>query len=736
MRGDNVDMGYANPAPQQERPEDHTTLAHMESVGEGDEALAHIPEGFKSVDEFLTYAREEFALDLEADKTNREMGLDDLRFAYIDMWDPADREAREKAGRPCIQVNTTPQFIGNVVGDRRLNPTAIRVVPKRGSNVDDAEIRSGIIRSIEKHSDADRVYDAALEDQVGGGIGNFRIALDYADDEGFEQDIFIRQIANPFAVVWDRMSTDPTGKDARRCFVQDIIPRRDYEERWGDKNPIPSDLSGLVGGDCALYKNGWVDKDSVRVTEFWRIKTRPVTMVMMQDGSVQEFKVPMDAANVMVNPTTGNPVTRVVQKKYACMYLITGFSILEGPYELPINRLPIIRVNGREGRVGEERVRFGLIRWMRDPAKMRNYWRSTAVEQLAMAPKNQWLADAESVKGREDDFREAHLTNDPLLIYNKGQNKPERQDPPTLNGAVLQEIAMNTQDIKDTTGVQDANLGIKSNEVSGKALQARMHMGDVATVFYGDNLDAAIQEGGEVINQLLGFVYDTPRTLRWIDKTDQVRMIRTNDPTVTDSIDLKKGTFSVEVITGPSYATQRMYSAEAMLEALKTLPGPLSSALDIIIEEQDWPGAARLAERIKKQLPPELTRDSSKPPSQDEIEKKALQDQQQQLQVTAMQEKAEQETAMFQAELEEKQATTEKIRAQARAAKAEAERAETEAEMAALELEMASRTAAPQVARTVYDLQHAPDPAAGGPQANSGSKPGRQSRRSNMQKRK
>jgi hypothetical protein len=294
---------------------------------------------------------------------------------------------------------------------------------------------------------------------------------------------------------------------------------------------------------------------------------------------------------------------------------------------------------------------------------------------------------------------------------------------------------MNTQDIKDTTGVQDANLGIKSNEVSGKALAFRQQMSDIANIFFGENLNAAIQEGGEVVNQLLGFAYDTPRTLRWIDKTEQVRIVRANDPSAAESIDLSKGAFAVEVVTGPSYATQRMFAGEAMIEALKTLPGPLASALDIIVEEQDWPGAARLAERLKKTLPPQLTRDPNKPPTPEEIEQEEKESQAQQLQLTAAQEQAEREAAMFQAELAEKEATTNKINQQARAAKAEAEEAETRAEMAALELEELSKTAGARVARQVYDLQHEPDPTAGGPSANSGSQSGRQSRRSRTQKR-
>jgi hypothetical protein len=545
----------------------------------------------------------------------------------------------------------------------------------------------------------------------------------------FEQEIFIRQIPNPFAVVWDRMSIDPTGRDATRCFVQDIIPRRLYDKTYGKDAPIPSSL-GDMGGEAGFYKAGWVDQDSVRVTEYWQMKYREKEIVMLQDGKIVDWNAALDPTT-FATKADGTPLRRKTQVPYACMHLITGFDILEGPYELPIPRLPIIRVNGREVRVGERRVRFGLVRWARDPAKMRNYWRSTAIETLAMAPKNQWLAQHKSVKGRENEFREAHLTNDPLLIYNDGTDAPKREQGPQVPAAVLQEVAMNNQDIKDTTGLQDASLGIRSNEVSGRAIQARQQEGDVATVIYHDNLKAAISEGGEVINYLVPVCYDTTRTLRAIGIDEKPRLIKVNDPMDPNSIDLSKGKFDIEVITGPSFSTQRMFAAESMLEAMKVAPEVMmGTAGDLIVEAQDWPKAQEIAARIKKTLPPELTKDPDAPPTQEELQAKALEQQQQQVQQAAAEEKAEFETSMAQLALAEKDAMVQKLTHDVRKADAEADRAESEAELAELELNIATVQKPAEILATGGRPQMPSDePRASSSAGNSGSKSGRQSRR-------
>jgi hypothetical protein len=82
---------------------------------------------------------------------------------------------------------------------------------------------------------------------------------------------------------------------------------------------------------------------------------------------------------------------RKSRKKYVCVYLITGHTILQDAVEYPISRLPVFRVPGWEINTGAKTVRFGLVRFAKDPQRLKNYWRSVAADTLALAPKQQWL---------------------------------------------------------------------------------------------------------------------------------------------------------------------------------------------------------------------------------------------------------------------------------------------------------------------------------------------------------
>lgn len=583
-----------------------------------DDMSKYVPEGYDEAEDFLRYCRKEYLADANFDKANRELALEDLRFAAGDQWDATVKAEREDLGRPCLTINVLPQFVGQVIGDRRLNETSIMLAPSRDGTAEIANVRMGLIKSIEANSRADRAYDLACEDQVICGISNLRVDLEYAGNDVFDQDIFIRHIPNPLAVVWDRMSVDPTGRDARHCFVTDTMPRDIYDKTWPDQ-PAPSALQDMNMND--LQSQGWMDKDVVRITEVWELVDKPATFALLQDGKVVDitdgWSQPDEEKLVFIDPKTNKPKIRKSFKTFARMHLITGFAILSKAYEVPVTRLPIIRIEGRVIRVGEDRVRFGLVRFAKDSQRLKNYWRSVAAEALALAPKSQWIAQAKSVDGREDDFRGAHRSGDPLLVFNDNTERPERVDPPQIPAALLNEAQMNQQDIKDTTGLHDASLGIQSNEVSGKAINARKQEGDVATSMYHDNLNWGIQEVGDVVNQFIPICYDTTRTIKVIGMDDQQALLAINDPNDPDAIDITQGKYEAYVDTGPSFTTQRAQAADAMMTIVQTSPEIMAVAGDLVVKAQDWLGAQGIARRLRKTIPPQLLQGEQDPDGDD-----------------------------------------------------------------------------------------------------------------------
>ena len=193
-----------------------------------------------SDDELIREAREAFELAADAEAENRREALDDLRFARLgEQWPAEVRKRREREGRPCLTINRLPAFIRQVVNDARQNKPSIAVHPVDGAaDPAVAEIMSGLIRQVEQASDADVAYDTALEFAVTCGVGYFRIGTAWARDDGFEQDVVIQRIANPFTVYADPDSTAADSSDWNVAFVVESLPPAAFEKRWKGKGKV------------------------------------------------------------------------------------------------------------------------------------------------------------------------------------------------------------------------------------------------------------------------------------------------------------------------------------------------------------------------------------------------------------------------------------------------------------------------------------------------------------------
>lgn len=602
-----------------------------------------LPPGYENQSAFLFEMRKFFYDDISADRLNREAALEDLRFMVGQQWDDLVRARREAARKPVLTINRLPAFVAQIIGQRRQSETVINFIPDNGGTVAIARLREDLLRNVQKECRADIAYDTALEGSVICGIGNFQCVLDYDNDDVFDQSINIESITDHMAVVWDRTIADKSGRDAGHVFVVDSIPKATFQQRWPWATVSDLQVDVALRGD--LRMNGWITVDDVRIVNYWSMRTRKRTLALMLDGTTQDItdqiKDPDAAVEVMKNVAQrhdGSPFTREVNRKFAQMYLCSGQDILEGPYELPISRVPVFRVPGWEVNVGEWKHRWGLVRFLKDPQRLHNYWRSVIAEKIMQTPRAVWAAADTAVAGREPQWRNSHLTDDPLLIWNaESGQKPERVPPATVEDSLLGQAELTTQDIKDVSNIHEANLGMPSNEVSGAAIVARQRVSDTGTVIYHDNLNQAIEECGRVCNELIPVVYDTPRIIKVLGADAKAQMQVINATGNPASVDITIGKYGITVVTGPNYATKRIESAENMMNLANAMPNVLSVAADKIVEAQDWPGAQDIAERIRMTMPPEMLKPEEMTPAVQAAQAAKQQGQQQQQQVAVQQ---------------------------------------------------------------------------------------------------
>lgn len=634
-----------------------------------------IPEDFESREEFLKDMREKLDFGISNDLHNRQPAQEDAIFFAGQHWSPAVQQARLKSNKPTLTVDILGAYVAQVVGQRMVNETDIRVLPDQGGTKEIAAIREGIIKNIYKNCDADFARDEAQKYQVIGGAGYFCLAIDYAGDDVFDQEIRITNVADPMSVVFDPMSTEPTGADAEWCFVVDDIPEKQFKKRW-PWAPVASIGDTSTWGAFPT----WYSEGMVKVASYWRMVTEGTrTLALMQSGvtldvtNMEEFEYLND---VQVRPD-GSPYIREVPNRFARMYVCSGTTILEGPYDYKISSLPVFRVSGWEVRNADKLYRWGLVRKLKDSQRLHNYWRSVLAEQLLASPRNKWLATRSAVQGFEQQWRQANLTDDPLLLYNEDAMPPQPVPPAQPDAATLQQAQMTAQDMRDISNIHEASLGIQSNEVSGKAIQARQSVADVGTYIYVDRLRMADERCARLINELIPQIYDAPRILKIIGDDGKSILQEINTPGSIEN-DVTLGKYYVTVTTGPSTVTKRQLAAEQMATFVNAIPQQAQNFIDLVAEAQDWPKSNEFARRARMLLPPGMV-------PQDEMpeEMQAMQQQNQQIQQMQMQI----EMAKQQAEIASMQAKAANDEARARLAEAQAYKAISDANARMLDVQ-------------------------------------------------
>lgn len=136
-----------------------------------------------------------------------------------------------------------------------------------------------------------------------------------------------------------------------------------------------------------------------------------------------------------------------------------------------------------------------------------------------------------------------------------------------------------------------------------------------------DNLTRSIRVLGKVLLDLIPHVYDSERVVR-VRGEDGVESHVTINRVLGDVKlnDLSMGKYDVVVTAGPSYASQRLEAADAMLEMVRAVPQIAPYVLDLVAEGMNFPNAEKIAERVKMAIPPQLTGEQQQqPPAPDPL---------------------------------------------------------------------------------------------------------------------
>jgi len=586
-------------------------------------------------DSRITEAIEFLRQAAEADTTNRQEALDDVKFAAGDQWPVEIQNSRTLEARPCLTINKVDAYVRQICNQQRQQRPRIKC---QGMNNETdakmAEIITGICRHVEVNSNADHAYDTAFDFAVRMGWGYWRVTTDYVRPDSFDQEIYIKPIDNPFTVYFDPNSVAPDGSDAEKCLITVVMAKENFRKMYPDADDGGS-FSARGTGDS---NSEWVTKHDIRIAEYFYTRIESTHLVLLSDGTTAfEDELPnketMDLAGIY------EVSRRKTFRKSIKWCKLTAMQVLEegtwaGKY------IPVVPTYGQQCVVDNKRKKFGLVRMAKDPQRMYNFWQTSMTESVALAPRAKWIMAEGQDEGHESEWSNANNTAYSYLRYKmtdiNGQPAPPPirqapEQPPTGIMAAAQSI---TQDLQAVVGIFDPNQ-LPQGNMSGKALQGQQMQVDMTNFHYYDNLTRSIAHTGRIILDLIPKIYSSERVMRIIgddgkpelttinQKTDQVDnngiAIVLNDVTV--------GEYDVVMETGPGYNTKRQEAVDSMMTLLGADPGLMQQAGDLIFRNMDFPGADIIADRLAASNP--LAQIDEKSPIPPQVQMQLAQSQQQ-----------------------------------------------------------------------------------------------------------
>lgn len=516
-----------------------------------------------------------------------------------DQWDEGDKRDRDRESRPCLTINKIPSFARQVINDARQNKPAIKTHPADDmADVKTSEIMNGIIRQIEYQSDAEVCYDTALESAVYTSWGFWQIDVDYTSFDQFDRDILFKRILDPTTVYPDPYSETVDATDWTCCFVDsDPISETAFKKAYPKADMVSA------GKDHQAWN---MPDGKVLLVTAWVREEKEATLVRLNSGSVmlqsdyEAKREEIEALGLYVEAERPTVVPKVTR------FLFSGEEILEEE-EWPGRYIPVIPVYGEDYVCEGERKFKSMFDDAWDSQRSYNYWRTSSAEMVALQPKTPYVGPVGAFNTDGDRWATVNQDNWPYLEYD-GEVPPQRQQSAQLSPGAIQETQSADQDMRDIVGIQQAALGMQSNEISGVAVDSRKAESDTANFHFIDNLARSMRYCGRVLIDLIPRIYDAPKVMRIIGYDDKPETVAINGTIqgYEQFFDLTKGKYDLTVQMGASYTTKRKEAIANMMDLVTSFPEVSRLIGDLVAKNMDWEGADEIAKRLKTMLPPSI----------------------------------------------------------------------------------------------------------------------------------
>ncbi len=311
----------------------------------------------------------------------------------------------------------------------------------------------------------------------------------------------------------------------------------------------------------------------------------------------------------------GDEIVRIEDEKDSTRYKIKHYQIC-GEYildetDFPCEQLPLIFVdqNSFYDKDGKQVCRPFLVD-AKDAQKYINYLGTQSAYVLKVSRYDQWIGSKKNVASQDTQQKwKDPIALQGMLTFDESPSGvvPRRVEPPELSQSLLTQYTRAIEDLYTSTGLYPTRLGQQGNEISGSAIDARTRQGSYSTYIAFNSINRAIAKGGEIVNEMIPHIYDSTRVIALMTPDEGMKNIVINRQSdeygeLVEN-DIRKGTYQVRLLPGPSYEGQKEQALLSLNAALQADPEIFPLIADLYAENLPLANTIELKNRLRTLVP-------------------------------------------------------------------------------------------------------------------------------------
>lgn len=527
----------------------------------------------------------------QSDKAN-----EDMRFVNVTggMWEGWMED--EFADRAKMEFDSITNPLMRLIAEWNGNRVGVEYRPDDSNTSDkDAEILNGIFRADFRDGSGKISVNNAAKEAMTCGYGAFKLATVFEDDsdpENERQRVQWRPIYNAFnTVFWDHAAKREDKRDARWVTVLSQYTRDSFEEIFPDHDPV-SAYQPDYKRDFGYRATS--STDIVYVATRYEIIRKKETVFVYANLVTGEAEVYSKEDHDLIKDELEGDENRnflrerKIMKQSVQKTVFSGADILEKTKKISGKWLPVIPVYGFRAFVDGSEWYFGVVRKLKDAARLLNMHMNQLAENAASDGQSKPIFDPDQVppeiQGSWADPRNNAYALAKVLRNDNGDIVQAGPLGYVQPGQVDQntQLSLSTviEFIREFTGsVPHEKM---DPETSGKAVNALLKRQNLNTQPILDNIIQSIEWSGTVYQSVASEIYTRGQIVRTLGVDGEEGVVQLAETVmdektgkIIEANNLRGKKFRAYSDIGPQYGTMREETVEnlkGIAEFMRNVP--------------------------------------------------------------------------------------------------------------------------------------------------------------------